>query len=124
MTSGGSAQHSVPAGSPAETAPVTRRQQPAPKALSRAARGSPLMATKAHPLVDESVRFHRRVLAAELKLARERLAQFERRHGFTSAQFEKRFEAGKLGDDREWFDWSADITAAKALEAKLAALRS
>jgi hypothetical protein len=82
------------------------------------------MATKAHPLVKESVAFHRRVLAAELKPARQRLVQFEKRHGFTSAQFEKRFEAGKLGDDREWFDWSAELVAAKAIEAKLAALRS
>lgn len=81
------------------------------------------MATKAHPLVRESVELHRRVIEAELLLSRERLKAFEAKHGLTTAAFEAKFEAGALGDEREWFDWAAELETARALEQKHAALR-
>ena len=81
------------------------------------------MATKAHPLVRESVELHRRVVDAELRLAKERLKAFESKHGLTSEVFEGKFAAGTLGDDREWFDWAAELEVARALEQKLSALR-
>ncbi|HEX9708791.1 MAG TPA: hypothetical protein VGB42_02305 [Candidatus Thermoplasmatota archaeon] len=80
------------------------------------------MGTGAQAHLREAVEFHRRFVAGELQVAEQRLAEFERRHGFSSADFERRFESGELGDDREWFDWLAEVEAARALRAKLAAL--
>ena len=35
--------------------------------------------------------------------------QFEKKHKMTSAKFMERFEAGKLGDEQEFFDWYAAV---------------
>jgi hypothetical protein len=50
----------------------------------------------------------------QLALARTRIEQFERecrafeaQYGITSEEFQRRFEAGDLGDDAQWFDWFA-----------------
>ena len=67
--------------------------------------------------------FHRRVLEAEVRLAEGRLEAFERKHGFSSKEFEAKFDGGKLGDDREWFDWMAELETARTLKKKVAALR-
>jgi len=66
---------------------------------------------------------NRRALEEELRLSRQKLGEFEKRHGFSSAVFVKRFESGKLGDDREWFDWLGEWEVAKATHQRLAATR-
>ncbi len=44
------------------------------------------------------------------------LAEFERKHGMTTAEFQRGFDSGELGDAPEWFDW--DGYAALAAEAR------
>jgi hypothetical protein len=44
------------------------------------------------------------------------LATFEQQHGMTTAEFQRRFDSGELGDAPEWFDW--DGYAALAVEAQ------
>ena len=81
------------------------------------------MGAGAHPLVRESVEFHRRVLTAELQLTEVRLREFERKHGFSSEEFARQFEAGTLGDAREWFDWMAELETVRTLREKVASLK-
>lgn len=34
------------------------------------------------------------------------LSEMEERHGMDSAEFYRRFSAGELGDDLDWFEWA------------------
>lgn len=34
------------------------------------------------------------------------LSAFETRHGMASAEFYRRFSAGELGDNLDWFEWA------------------
>ena len=43
------------------------------------------------------------------------LAEFEKQHNMTTAEFQRGFDSGELGDAPEWFDW--DGYAALAEEA-------
>ncbi len=43
----------------------------------------------------------------ELKQVKNALADFEKRHKMSSDEFYEKFEAGKLGDDREYIEWYA-----------------
>jgi len=56
-------------------------------------------------LVKAGLELRRRALNFGLARYRERLAEFERRYGFDSQTFIKRFEAGELGDESDWFEW-------------------
>lgn len=43
----------------------------------------------------------------ELKQIKDSLADFEKRHKMSSDEFFEKFNAGKLGDDREYIKWYA-----------------
>lgn len=43
----------------------------------------------------------------ELKQVKNSLADFEKRHKMSSDEFYEKFNAGKLGDDREYIKWYA-----------------
>ena len=81
------------------------------------------MGADAGSLVRESVEFHRLVLEKELELSQERIRGFEQAHHMTSAEFERKFNDGTLGDERTWFDWLAEVEAARHLKAKVESLR-
>lgn len=81
------------------------------------------MGADAGSLVRESVEFHRLVLEKELELSLERVGAFEKAHKMTSAEFEHKFNDGSLGDERQWFDWLAEVEAARLLAAKVESLR-
>ena len=38
---------------------------------------------------------------------RDQLAVFESRYGLTTPEFYERFERGEMGDDADFFEWSA-----------------
>jgi len=64
-------------------------------------------------------------LEKHIDFARMRLAkfdtecrQFEERYQMKSEDFIKKFEAGELGDDLHWFDWSAAYRARNIWEKK------
>jgi len=50
------------------------------------------------------------------------LAAFEQRYQMSSAQFQQCFHAGQLGDDADFFEWSALHDMAKNLHQRLAIL--
>lgn len=53
---------------------------------------------------------------------RNKLQELETRHGMSTDEFMKRFEAGDLGDAGEWFDWDAIAALKTEAERKLGEL--
>ena len=51
---------------------------------------------------------------------REKLAALEQQYAMSTAEFQRRFEAGELGEASQWFDWDGFAARAASLEAKLA----
>ena len=49
-----------------------------------------------------------------------KLASLEQQYGMSTAEFQRRFEAGELGDAPHWFDWDGYAALAASLTAKLA----
>ncbi len=60
---------------------------------------------KALPILKSSIALKEKLLKAKSKSYRKRLKIFEKKHKMKSEHFIKEFNAGKLGDDAEWFDW-------------------
>ncbi len=60
---------------------------------------------EAIPIVRSGLQMKRKSLEMNLQLYEQQLAALEAQHGMTSEQFERRFNAGKLGDDAIWFEW-------------------
>lgn len=52
----------------------------------------------------------------ELQRTRERLAEFEKRFGLTSAQFEQRFAARELDESLDFIEWLGEIKTLRSLE--------
>lgn len=55
----------------------------------------------------------------ELNELNVRLATFEQKYKLNSEEFYVRFHAGKLGDDTDFFEWSALYDMGKALRERL-----
>jgi len=47
------------------------------------------------------------ILRNEMEKLGKMLDEFEKRHGMSSGEFRDRFDAGELGDDREFIKWHA-----------------
>ncbi len=50
------------------------------------------------------------------------LGEFERQHGMTTAEFQRGFDSGELGDAPEWFDWDGYAALAAEAQKKLTEL--
>lgn len=51
---------------------------------------------------------------------REKLSAMELQYNMSTAEFQRRFDAGELGDAPQWFDWDGFAALAASLEAGLA----
>lgn len=60
---------------------------------------------QAVPLVKAGLEMKRRALEFGLRRYRERLTTFEKRYGLNSRSFARKFDAGELGDESDWFEW-------------------
>ena len=60
---------------------------------------------EALPIVKSSIVLKEKLLTVKAENYLKRLKGFERKHKMKSVEFSKAFNAGKLGDDAEWFDW-------------------
>lgn len=56
----------------------------------------------------------------KLTECREKLLALELQYGMSTAEFQRRFDAGELGDAPQWFDWDGFAALAASLEAKFA----
>ena len=60
---------------------------------------------EALPILKSGIALKEKLLSVKAVNYLKRLKGFERKHKMKSAEFSKAFDAGKLGDDAEWFDW-------------------
>ena len=60
---------------------------------------------EALPIVKSGIILKKKLLSIKAANYLKRLKGFERKYKMKSAAFSKEFDAGKLGDDAEWFDW-------------------
>ena len=75
-------------------------------------------------VVKSSLEMKRKALDFNLRQYKDRLAAFELAHQMTSDQFVKKFGAGELGDDSDWFEWEFVIDALRETEHQLKLLGS
>jgi len=54
---------------------------------------------------------------------RDQLAVFESRYGLTTPEFYERFERGEMGDDADFFEWSATWEMVQDLQGDLELLQ-
>ena len=57
--------------------------------------------------IDKLVDMEQSRLEQEVASLKEKLRIFEERYQLTSVDFYGRFQAGEMGDDADWFEWSA-----------------
>lgn len=60
---------------------------------------------EALPILKSGIALKDKLLTVRAEGYLKRLKKFEKKHKMKSAEFFKAFNAGKLGDDAEWFDW-------------------
>ena len=60
---------------------------------------------EALPILKSGIALKKKLLTSKADGYLNRLKAFERKHKMKSEAFFEAFQAGKLGDDAEWFDW-------------------
>jgi hypothetical protein len=73
-------------------------------------------------VLDKLIDLERGKAQRELKEYREILDSFEQRHHIPSELFYERFQRGELGDDADFFEWSAMYDIWQAVQERLAKL--
>ena len=76
------------------------------------------------PLLKSAMGHERNMVGLGLKRTRERLAEFERRFGMTSHEFERQLNASQLIETVELTDWRMEIGMLQLLEQQDLALRN
>jgi len=74
------------------------------------------------PLLEGAIHSKLKSLKHGIKRTRERLAEFEKRFGMTSAEFEQQFKARKINETLDYLDWWMEVEGFHLLENKYAAL--
>ena len=62
-------------------------------------------------------------LQGQLARLRDQLAVFENRYGLTTPEFYERFERGEMGDEADFFEWSATWEMVQDLQGDLELLQ-
>ena len=75
------------------------------------------------PLLESAIENEIKLLALGLDRARKRLAEFEQKHGMTSAEFERRLNALELTETVEFTDWRMELGMLQLLESQYQTLR-
>ncbi|VVB64731.1 Uncharacterised protein [uncultured archaeon] len=64
------------------------------------------------------------LLEMKKRLTQEQIKEFERQYGMDSTEFIKRFEAGKLGDSQDCFEWWGLLRGLGAIEKEIKKARA
>ncbi len=72
--------------------------------------------------VDKLIRLEVEQSQAEMQRLRERLSAYEEQYHLSSQEFYQRFQAGELGDEMEYVEWSVFWDMYQAAERRLAEL--
>ncbi|QKQ97911.1 hypothetical protein GKQ38_00015 [Candidatus Nanohaloarchaea archaeon] len=65
--------------------------------------------------VDESVAREKRITQMKLDRVKQKIQQMEEKHGMNSEEFREKFQAGELGDEKEYMKWDMLLDAKKEL---------
>lgn len=76
------------------------------------------------PLLESALEAQKKLIQSSLVRTHQRLAEFERRFGMTTEQFEKRLNARELTESFELTDWRMEFGMLRALESKYETLMS
>ena len=74
------------------------------------------------PLVEVAIRKQLRSSQHGIARTQERIAEFEKRAGMSSAEFEKRLQDGTLEESVETVDWNMELAALRLLETQYQSL--
>lgn len=75
------------------------------------------------PLLESAVRTELRMLEIGLERTAQRLRDFEERFGLGSEEFERRFDAGQVGESLDFIEWAGEIKTYRLLQAQREALQ-
>ncbi len=75
------------------------------------------------PLIRAAIQGKLKVLAQGINRTRERLAEFEKQYGMSSAEFERRLAIRELGDSLDFTEWQGEIKTLRLLEEQQHALQ-
>jgi len=78
--------------------------------------------TALKPLLESAIENQKKALKAGMSRTQARLAEFEKRYGLTSTEFERRLNARELEETFDFTDWRMEIGMLALLEKKYAAL--
>lgn len=70
------------------------------------------------PLLESALTREKKILLASIEKTRARLAEFEKRFGMDSAEFENRLNARELQESLPFTEWRMEIGMLTALERK------
>jgi phage shock protein A len=74
------------------------------------------------PLVESAIRNQLKSLQHGIARTKERIAEFEKRLGMTSAEFEQKLQAENIEETIETIDWSMELAALRLLESQFQSL--
>ena len=80
------------------------------------------------PVVESTIdkllsRESHRLFDLKIRLA-DQLQEFEQRYSLKSTEFRRRYEAGELGDEMDFVEWSATVEMLNNIESHLELLRT
>jgi hypothetical protein len=75
------------------------------------------------PLLESALRSELRMVELSLQRTSQRLHTFEDQYGWTSDEFEHRFNAGELAESLDFIEWAGEIETYRRLNAQRQALQ-
>jgi len=75
------------------------------------------------PLIESAIQSELRMLDLGLERTRQRLGAFEKQHGLTSEEFERRFNAGQIAESLDFIEWAGEIKTHRLLQSQRQALQ-
>jgi hypothetical protein len=74
------------------------------------------------PLVEAAIRNQIKALKHGVERTKERIAEFEKRAGMSSVEFEQKFQANQIEETIETIDWNMELAALRLLESQYQSL--
>ncbi len=75
------------------------------------------------PLLEVAIRNQLKALQHGIQRTKERIAEFEKQAGMSSAEFEKKLQAEEINETIQTIDWNMELAALRLLEGHYQSLR-
>jgi hypothetical protein len=74
------------------------------------------------PLLEVAIQNQLKALQHGIQRTKERVAEFEKRAGISSSEFEKKLQTEEIGETIETIDWNMELAALRLLEGQYQSL--